>query len=974
MNKRFINYLMITIIVLVTGSVTVLSIGLYIYITSRLQSEFNENMEAYKGRIEIILNSRITEINNLTQAISIDNTIRFTTKKGKLSELEDRLKHFIENNPSLYFYIRDTKNNLISPNNIVSPLDGLIEQSPQKPYNEIIFENGDKIRLVWQFDAPITDQTGAIGTVYALYDLVQDKRLTQEISKTAQGGILIDKGTAITNLNGMELPDIKIDAVKRDLAGKNASIIKNALILSPLKGFTHLYYSISQEDLVKEKKRIFFILLFFSISILIVSIGLSWFLGRQMSRPLAEMAAMAIQISRGKKDLSFSVKDNDYLEFNQLSQAFNYMLENLKEAEEKSRFTELLENVDDAVYLTDENGKLLNANEATYKSLGFPPDAFFNLSLYDILPIEDAQMVLDHFDIKTGNQDSEQLMFETHLIKRDKSDIPVEIKSRAIHYNKGKAVLNVARDITQRMEAQRILRESEEQYRSLIETSHNGILILDEKFNVIYANNRLCQIIGYNRDELADVDFMQMIGNSNLELAKEVNLHDDQDYGIQRPVPIKIVRKDSEERHCYINTTTIKDTAQETNRMVFQILDITDQYRAEQEKTLLESHLRQSQKMEAIGNLAGGIAHDFNNLLQIIHGYTEILIFKKDKKDPDFQKLSEIKQAAQRATELTKQLLTFSRKVESIMKPTDMNYEVVQIYNLLKRTIPQMIEIELKLGEGLDTINADTSQLGQLIMNLSVNAKDAMPDGGKLTIETRNVVLDEKFCESPEGTGALPGKYVSLSISDTGIGMSQQCLDHIYEPFYTTKEVGKGTGLGLAIVYGIINSHKGHIVCKSQEGKGSTFDVYLPALKSKIKADADEPQDIRMSGSETILLVDDDESVRNLGHEMLSKIGHKVITAKSGEAALKLYKSKKDEIDLIMLDLLMPGMGGHKCLEKLLKINSKAKILIASGHSGKESNNTKIEAKAKGFVSKPYKINEISQAIRQIIDSEQSPA
>ena len=965
---------MITIIVLVTGSVTVLSIGLYIYITSRLQSEFNENMEAYKGRIEIILNSRITEIKNLTQSISIDNTIRFTTKKGKFTELEERLKHFIENNPSLYFYIRDNNNNLISPNNIVSPLDGLIEQSPQKPYNEIIFENGEKIRLVWQFDAPITDQTDEIGTVYSLYDLVQDKRLTQEISQTAQGGILIDKGTAITNLKGTELENIDIDALKKELSHKISTNIQNNLIVSPLEGFNHLYYSISQEALVKEKKRIFFILLSFSISILIVSIGLSWFLGRQMSRPLAEMAAMAIQISEGKKDLSFSVMENDYLEFNQLSQAFNYMLENLKEAEEKTRFTELLENVDDAVYLTDENGKLINANEATYKSLGFPPHEFFNLSLYDILPLVDAQMVLDHFDFKNDGRSTTQLMFETHLIKKDKSDIPVEIKSRAIHYIKGKAILNVARDITQRMEAQRILRESEEQYRSLIETSHNGILILDERFNVIYANNRLCQIIGYTRNELNKVDFKEILGRSNLELAKDETLHTDQEDGIQQPVTIKILRKDLEERHCFINTTTIKDAAQETNRMVFQILDITDQYRAEQEKALLESHLRQSQKMEAIGNLAGGIAHDFNNLLQIIHGYTEILIFKKDKKDPDFQKLSEVRQAAQRATELTRQLLTFSRKVESIMKPTDINYEVVQIYNLLKRTIPQMIEIELKLGEEIHTINADTSQLGQLIMNLSVNARDAMPDGGKLTIETQNTVLDEKFCESPEGAGALPGNYICLSISDTGTGMSKECLDHIYEPFYTTKEVGKGTGLGLAIVYGIINSHKGHIVCKSKEGKGTTFDVYLPTLESDIKANEDELQDIRMSGNETILLVDDDESVRNLGQEMLTKIGHKVITAKSGESALKVYKSKKNDIDLIMLDLLMPGMGGHKCLEKLLKINPEAKILIASGHPGKDTNNEEIEAKAKGFVSKPYKINEISETIRQIIDNEKTAA
>jgi CheY-like chemotaxis protein len=302
------------------------------------------------------------------------------------------------------------------------------------------------------------------------------------------------------------------------------------------------------------------------------------------------------------------------------------------------------------------------------------------------------------------------------------------------------------------------------------------------------------------------------------------------------------------------------------------------------------------------------------------------------------------------------------------MKPTDLNYEVVQIYNLLKRTIPQMIEIELKLGDAPHTINADTSQLGQLIMNLSVNARDAMPEGGKLIFETANCVLDEKFCESPEGTGALPGQYVRLSISDTGMGMTKQCMDHIYEPFFTTKEVGKGTGLGLAIVYGIINSHKGHIVCKSMVGKGTTFDVYFPALPASYQYDPDEVVDLKVSGSETLLLVDDDESVRNLGFEMLSKLGYQVITATDGESAIKQYKSRKNEIDMILLDLLMPGMGGHKCLEQLLKVNPEAKILIASGHAGNDDTGNRIVAKAAGFVSKPYKVNEISKAIRNILD------
>ncbi|MBA3030337.1 MAG: hypothetical protein FP816_16215, partial [Desulfobacteraceae bacterium] len=238
----------------------------------------------------------------------------------------------------------------------------------------------------------------------------------------------------------------------------------------------------------------------------------------------------------------------------------------------------------------------------------------------------------------------------------------------------------------------------------------------------------------------------------------------------------------------------------------------------------------------AIGNLAGGIAHDFNNLLQIIHGYTEIMIMKKDKTHPDYQKLIEVKQTAQRATDLTKQLLTFSRKVESVMKPADLNHEIRQIHKLLERTLPHVINMELKLSDDLHSINADKSQLGQIIMNLGVNARDAMPNGGTMRIETRNEVIEEKSPETPEDFRLGPGIYAVLSISDTGIGMTRDSMDHIFEPFYTTKEVGKGTGLGLAIIYGIVTSHNGHISCTSEVGKGTTFDIYFPVFQKLLNA------------------------------------------------------------------------------------------------------------------------------------------
>ena len=965
--KRFLSYLTIAIVVLVTGSVTLLSTGVYLYAVNRLQTEFNENMNARKGRVEVMLKNRIDEITSQLRTVGMDNTVRFTTQKALYEELGERLKHFGENDPSVYFYVQDKDNRLICPKTGDNPMEGLADQVSQVACSEIVVQNIQKKSnsIIWQFSVPIMDQSTFIGSAFVLYDIVQDKPFTKEMRRVSQGEIVLKKGEAFFDINGGAVSLMSTGGWLKSRT--NQTYISNGehILLAPLKRFTGLQFSLSQENLLTEKKNILLILSLFTVSILLVSTGLSMFLGRQMSRPLGDMADMAIQISCGKKDLSFEVNENHFLEFNQLSQAFNYMLENLKEAEERSRFTQLLENVDDAVYLTDAYGGLLEANAATYAILGHSPRAFSSLTLPDIMPVNDARLVLDRLPHDDKNQ-AGRLTFETCLIRSDKSVIPVEIKARSISFNKGTAILHVARDITQRIESQRILRESEELYRSLIETSHTGILILDDRYKMTYANNRLFQIMGYSREEMNALDLKPILNLPDLLPAPVDGEKNSKQGQIKGPLEIKIVSKDKDERHCFINTTTIADSSEKIRIMV-QLMDITDQYRAEQEKMVLESHLRQSQKMEAIGNLASGVAHDFNNLLQIIHGYTEIVMLKKDKSSADYPKLLEIKQAAHRATDLTRQLLIFSRKVESVMKPTDLNHEVTQIHTLIKRTFPKMIDIELDLSDDLQVINADATQLSQIIMNLCVNARDAMPEGGKLTIKTRKQVIDQAFCDNPEGTGFTPGAYECLIISDTGLGMSEACLEHIYEPFYTTKEIGKGTGLGLSIVYGIINGHDGHIRCKSEPGAGTTFEIYFPAVKNSLKKCRPVMRKNPEAGHETILLVDDDEKVRDIGKEMLTGIGYHVLTAPDGESALEIYQSGKNEIDLVVLDILMPGIGGHKCLERLLEIDPEVKVLMTSGHATHPVNKP-LEAKIKGFIPKPFYLNQISETLRDILD------
>ena len=395
--------------------------------------------------------------------------------------------------------------------------------------------------------------------------------------------------------------------------------------------------------------------------------------------------------------------------------------------------------------------------------------------------------------------------------------------------------------------------------------------------------------------------------------------------------------------------------------------DITERKEAEKEKERMQVQLRQAQKMEAVGTLAGGIAHDFNNLLQAVQGYAQLLLLKKDGDDDGQRELQQIVRAAERGADLTQQLLTFSRKIESELQPIDFNREVENVRLLLERTIPKMIEVEFHLAEDLKMVNADPGQIEQILMNLAVNAKDAMPDGGELIVETANVILDQDYCKIHRVSN--PGSYVQLTVTDTGHGIDKMTIEHIFEPFYTTKETGKGTGLGLATVYGIVKSHKGHIVCYSEPDEGTTFKIYLPTIDSIQEArKVEEHQAAPEGGSETILLVDDEEPIRGLGTQILEEFGYTVLTAADGESALQLYSEEQEKIDLVILDLIMPGMGGKLCLLELLKINLEAKVAIASGYSPDGPTREILKNGAKGFISKPYDLRQMLKVVREVLD------
>jgi two-component system cell cycle sensor histidine kinase/response regulator CckA len=382
----------------------------------------------------------------------------------------------------------------------------------------------------------------------------------------------------------------------------------------------------------------------------------------------------------------------------------------------------------------------------------------------------------------------------------------------------------------------------------------------------------------------------------------------------------------------------------------------------------LQEQLLQAQKMEAIGTLAGGFAHDFNNRLQVIGGYVEMILFNKDLPETLISELGVIKQTVISSAELIKGMMVFSRKTPIELQPIELNKLVAQIRSMLTRSIPKMIEIDLLLADDLWPINAAPNQIDQILMNLAVNARDAMPDGGKLTIKTQNVTLDEKYCRL--NPLAKPGRYALITLSDTGSGMDKETVRHIFEPFFTTKEAGKGTGLGLAVVYGIVEQHGGRIICDSEPFVGTTFRIYFPAIEVVPQEQHTEKKEPPKGQGETILVVDDEPNITEFASRMLAKANYRVITASNGKEALELYEKYQEEVKLVILDLNMPVMGGDECLQALLRMDPMVRVLVASGAQMTGMEEEFKASGAKGLIKKPFVMSHLLEKIRKIIDEE----
>ena len=511
-------------------------------------------------------------------------------------------------------------------------------------------------------------------------------------------------------------------------------------------------------------------------------------------------------------------------------------------------------------------------------------------------------------------------------------------------------------DITERKRRE----EAQRRLSTAVEQAAEGILITDTQGIIQYVNPSLERISGYSKTELLGTK-SNIFKSDEHDQAFFKDLWDTINAGNVWTGRFTNKRKDGILYYVDATITPVKNSSGKIINFVAVKRDVTEHLE-------LSRQLLQAQKMEAIGTLAGGMAHDFNNILQVVLGYSEVILQGKKAPEFDHDNIKKIYQAGKSGAELVKGLMIFSRKAEIQPKPINLNEQVEQLTGMLARIIPKMIEIERILAPDLAGINADTTQMDQVLMNLAVNAKDAMHDEGKLTIETANVVLDDEYCRAH--IGVSPGPYVLLMVSDTGHGIEKETLTRIFEPFFTTKAESKGTGLGLSTVYGIVKQHNGSIDCESEPGHGTTFKIYLPAISKNEAVSESTTKATRPKGrTETILVVDDEESVRGMIEQILSRAGYKLMTACDGKEALDLYKQEGARISLVILDLMMPKMGGQKCLEELLKIDPQAKVLIATGvSSNNQQTSLTIDSGAKAVIHKPYDIDLLLTTVRDILD------
>lgn len=627
----------------------------------------------------------------------------------------------------------------------------------------------------------------------------------------------------------------------------------------------------------------------------------------------------------------------------------------LKLIKSESNYRLLIEQASDAIFIIDRKGSLLEVNSKACEMLKCQDEDILGNDIRESFLASDLEKSPLRFkDLLAGKS----IMSERQMLCGDSTLVQVEISAKMLDDER---ILGIVRDISARKRMEESLRLLE----SAVYQAKDTVLITTAELDapgpqIVFANPAFTEMTGYSVEEVIG-QTPRILQGARTDRQVLKKLHRDLLKGIEFRGEAINYRKDGSEYWVEWNVTPLRDAGGVTTHYLAVQQDITS-------RKSLEEQLRQSQKMEAVGRLAGGIAHDFNNLLTVIMGYSDLSLRRLSDAEPARRNIEEIKRAGERASELTKQLLAFSRKQILQTRVLNLNTVISEMERMLHRLIPEHIELEMDLKPLLGNVKADVGQVEQVVMNLVVNACDAMPNGGKLIVRTQNFQLPGKNDSLPDGNSK---KYILLTVADTGIGMDAELQKQIFEPFFTTKEKDKGTGLGLATAYGIVTQSAGYIKVDSEVGRGSTLSVYLP-LVSEIEPDKfPKSSDANVSASgKTILLVEDEEIVLNLIRQILISRGHKVLNASGGTEALKICREHQEPIDLLITDVVMPKMNGRELAEQIARLRPQTKVLYMSGYTDDTILRHGISATDAHFVQKPFDPESLANKISEVINAD----
>ncbi len=624
--------------------------------------------------------------------------------------------------------------------------------------------------------------------------------------------------------------------------------------------------------------------------------------------------------------------------------------ESLIESEEK--FRTVAEQSPNMIFI-NKNGRIVYANKLSVEIMGYERDELYSpdFDFFSLIAPESIEVVKSAFKRHIKSKEIEP--YEYTLVNREGKRIEAIIATKLINYEGERAILGIVTDISERIRAEEALRESEEKYRLLVENANDAIFIAQDQV-VKFPNPKTLEMIGYSAQELVKIPFMNLIHPEDRDMVLDRYVKRLKGKELPSTYSFRIKRRDGEE--LWVEISTVLITWEGRPATLNFLRDVTPQKK-------MEAQFQQAIKMEAIGTLAGGLAHNINNLLMAILGNASVMLLDVDLKHPHYRNLKSIEKQVQNGSKLTRQLLGYAREGRYEIKPINLNRLVKETADTFGTTRKDII-VHQDFAENLYGIEVDQGQIEQVLLNLYVNAADAMPGGGDLFFKTMNVTNKDM---KGKPYAPKPGNYVLLTVRDTGLGMDKKTMDRIFDPFFTTKGLAQGTGLGLASAYGIVKGHGGYIDVFSGKGKGTTFEIYLPATNKEVEEEKELSGEF-VEGRDTVLLVDDEELVLDAGEQMLRRLGYEVLVAGSGQEALTLYEKNHDKIDMVLLDMVIPGMGGGETYDRMREIDPTVKVLLSSGYSIDGEATEILERGCDGFIQKPFDLIALSQEIREILD------